>query len=75
MYMNKVKVEVDVIRKTTFEFVVDAVLDSDGDIDVEKTKEKAYEAYCKAEEDNTLHNHFGDEDLEYEIGDEVTNEN
>lgn len=30
-----VKVEVDVIRKTTFEFVVDAVLDSDGDIDVE----------------------------------------
>lgn len=69
--MSKVKVEVDVIRKTIFEFVVDAVLDSDGDIDIEKTKEKAYEAYCKAEEDNTLHNHFGDEDLAYEIGDEI----
>lgn len=66
-----VKVEVDVIRKTIFEFAVEAVLDSDGDIDIEKTKEKAYEAYCKAEEDNTLNNHFGDEDLSYEIGDEV----
>ena len=69
--MSKVKVEVDVIRKTTFEFVIDAVLDSDGDIDIEKTKENAYEAYCKAEENNTLHNHFYDEDLEFDIGDEI----
>lgn len=68
---HMVKVEVDVIRKTTFEFTVEAVLDSDGDIDVEATKEKAYKEYEKSLNNNTLHNHFYDEDLEYEIGDEV----
>ena len=67
----KVKVEVDIIRKTIFEFTVEAVLDSDGDIDIEATKEKAYKEYEKAYNNGTLQEHYSDEDLEYEIGDEV----
>ena len=59
------KVNVELIRKETFHFEVEAVLDSNGNIDEEATKEKAYEAYSKAIDKECLRNYFDDVDLEY----------
>lgn len=72
--MKTVKVEVDIIRKVIYEFTIDAVLDEYGDIDLEETKVKAAEVYEQALEDGSLAEHYSDEDYEYEIGDEVADD-
>ena len=59
------KVNVELIRKTTFNFEVEAVLDSNGDIDEEATKDKVYDIYSKATDTNNLYGFFYDEDIEY----------
>ena len=69
--MDKIKVEVDIIRKSIFEFTVDAVLTPDGNIDEDATKLKASDAYDEAFENGSLQDHFSDEDYEFEIGDIV----
>lgn len=68
------KVNVEVIRKTIFNFEVDAVLDKYGNIDEDATQAKAFEEYEKAQDNNTLYENFYDEDVEYgEIDIEVEN--
>ena len=63
------KVPVSILKKTLYEFTVEAVIGSTGEIDIEATEEKASEVYEKALNDGTLENHYSDEDYEYEIGD------
>lgn len=66
------KVNVEVIRKTIFNFEVDAVLDKYGNIDEDSIQAKAFEEYEKAQDNNTLYEHFYDEDVEYgEIDTEI----
>lgn len=60
-------VEVDIIKKITYQFNVDAELDEEGYINEEAVKEQAYKAFEEAERENTLTEHYYDEDLEYEI--------
>lgn len=72
--MDKIKVEVDIIRKSIFEFTVDAVFTPDGDLDEEAVKIKAAEAYEKAEEDGSLYDHFYSDDFEYDVGDQVVDD-
>ena len=62
--MDKIKVEVDIIRKVIYEFTIDAVLDEYGDVDIEETKVKAAEAYEQALEDGSLTEHYSDEDYD-----------
>lgn len=59
------EVNIEVVRKTIFNFEIDAVLDKYGNIDENSTQAKAFEEYEKAENDNTLYEHFYDEDVEY----------
>ena len=60
-------VEVDMIKKTTYQFNIDAELNEEGYIDEEAVKEQVYKAFEEAEKDNTLAEHYYDEDFEYEI--------
>ena len=60
-------VEVDMIKKTTYQFNIDAELNEEGYIDEEAVKEQTYKAFEEAEKDNTLAEHYYDEDFEYEI--------
>ena len=60
-------VEVDMIKKTTYQFNIDAELNEEGYIDEEAVKEQAYKAFEEAEKNNTLAEHYYDEDFEYEI--------
>lgn len=59
-------VEVDVIKKVIYQFNIDAELNDEGYIDEEAVKEQAYKAFEEAEEDNTLAEHYYDEDLDFE---------
>ena len=60
-------VEVNVMKKVIYQFKVDAELNDEGYIDEEAVKEQAYKAFEEAEKDNTLTEHYYDEDFEYEI--------
>ena len=51
--------DVTVIRKTYFDFRVEAEND-------EEAVEAAYEAYSEAVAEETLDEHYGDEDLDYD---------
>ena len=59
------KVNVELIRKTIFNFEVDAVLDKYGNIDEDSTQAKAFEEYEKVQNNDTLYEYFYDEDVEY----------
>lgn len=59
------KVNVEVIRKTIFNFEVDVVLDKYGNIDEDSTQAKAFEEYEKVQNNDTLYEYFYDEDVEY----------
>lgn len=63
------QVEVDVIRKTIYEFTVEPVLDEYGKVDKHATSIKVAELYEQALEDGTLQDHYFDEDYDYEMGD------
>lgn len=69
--MEKVKVEVDIIRKITYEFTVETVLDEYGNPDISKTEEAAAEAYEKAVDDGTIGDYYSDDDFDFDIGDIV----
>ena len=68
------KVNIEVIRKEIFNFEVEAVLNSDGSIDEEATKDKAYEVYCEAIDKENLHDYLYDVELQYGDIEEVKND-
>ena len=68
------KVNVELIRKEIFNFEVEAVLNSDGGIDEEATKDKAYYVYCEAIDKENLHDYLYDVELQYGDIEEVKND-
>ena len=54
------KFEVDIVRKSTFTFTIEAETESEA-------CDKAYNFYCKLVESRKINDYLTDEDLEYEV--------